>query len=134
MFVGVCSRQRSVIYCSFFFLSFFLELVQTRIHTKVSVREKHFVTSLSLEGLQVMYRLVLLIAACIQTVLIECEPYAMCFSDMLPRFTQCASAASLCSCRNRKGSLRPAQQEVIILFGFVCVCLPVCVRACICAL
>ena len=58
--------------------------MQTRIRAKVSVREKQFVTSFSLEGLQVMYRLVLLIAACIQTVLIECDPYAVCFSGALP--------------------------------------------------
>ena len=38
------------------------------------------------------------------------------------------AAASLCSCRNRKGSLRAAQQEVILLFG-LCVCVCVCARA-----
>jgi len=79
-----------------------------------------------------MYRLVLLIAACIQTVLIECDPYAVCFNDALPRFTQCASVASLCCCRNRKGLLRAAQQEVILLFG-LCMSVCVCVCVCVCA-
>ena len=68
---------------------FFFEPVQARIHTKVSVREKYFVTSLSLEGLQVMYRFVLLIAASIQTVLIECDPMR-CVS-----VTRCADVPSV---------------------------------------
>ena len=42
----------------------------------------------------------------------------------------CSSAASLWPCRNRKGSLRAGQQEVILMFG-LCVCVCVRVRVCV---
>jgi hypothetical protein len=139
VFVGICSRQLSVIYyrlMSFLLLLllffFLLEPVQTRVHTKTSVREKHFVTSLLLEGLQVMYRLVLLIAACIQTVFIECDPYAKCFSDVLPDLISVPLQLRCALVGTGRARYVPHNRKLFSCSDFVCMYVCVCVCVCVC--
>ena len=85
------------------------------IRTKIiSVRQKHFVTGLSIKCLQLMNKHALLTVSLFslnanrKLLGLRCVPVPCC-------------TPPLCCCRKQKCSLRAAQQEVILLFGrFLC--------------